>query len=92
LSAPNVFSRLTEIELNYNSLGTNDWCAIFKALRDNNVNKIAKWDLSGQQLTWLAYMFTCLYLYMFNSTSRVVFSQLLIAPHRRGLLHKIPCR
>ena len=33
-----------------NSLGTEGWCAIFKALRDNKENKIKSWDLSGQRI------------------------------------------
>ena len=30
------------------NLGTEGWCAIFAALRDNKENKIESWDLSGQ--------------------------------------------
>ena len=33
-----------------NSLGTEGWCAIFKALRDNKKNKIKSWDLSDQNI------------------------------------------
>ena len=31
-----------------NQLGTEGWCAIFGALRDNKDNKIETWDLSSQ--------------------------------------------
>ena len=31
-----------------NSLGTEGWCAVFAALRDNKDNKIESWDLSRQ--------------------------------------------
>ena len=31
-----------------NQLGTEGWCAIFAALRDNKDNKIESWDLSHQ--------------------------------------------
>ena len=31
-----------------NNLGTEGWCAIFAALRDNKDNKIESWDLSYQ--------------------------------------------
>ena len=31
-----------------NHLGTEGWCAIFGALRDNKDNKIESWDLSGE--------------------------------------------
>ena len=31
-----------------NSLGTEGWCAVFAALRDNKDNKIESWDLSEQ--------------------------------------------
>ena len=31
-----------------NSLGTEGWCAIFAALRDNKDNKIESWDLSDE--------------------------------------------
>ena len=31
-----------------NKLGTEGWCAIFAALRDNKEDKIESWDLSGQ--------------------------------------------
>ena len=34
--------------LRANQLGTEGWCAIFAALRDNKDNKIESWDLSGQ--------------------------------------------
>ena len=34
--------------LRYNNLGTEGWCTIFAALRDNKDNKIESWDLSGQ--------------------------------------------
>ena len=30
-----------------NNLGTEGWCAIFGALRDNKDNKIETWDLSS---------------------------------------------
>ena len=30
-----------------NSLGTEGWCAVFAALRDNKDNKIESWDLSN---------------------------------------------
>ena len=33
-----------------NKLGTEGWCAIFAALRDNKDNKIESWDLSGQHI------------------------------------------
>ena len=33
-----------------NSLGTEGWCAVFAALRDNKDNKIESWDLSGQSI------------------------------------------
>ena len=33
-----------------NKLGTQGWCAIFDALRDNTDAKIAKWDLEGQAI------------------------------------------
>ena len=33
-----------------NKLGTEGWCAIFAALRDNKDNKIESWDLSGQDI------------------------------------------
>ena len=34
--------------LRYNELGTDGWCAIFAALRDNKDNKIESWDLFDQ--------------------------------------------
>ena len=34
--------------LRNNDLGTEGWCAIFSALRDNKENKIESWDLSRQ--------------------------------------------
>ena len=36
--------------LRYNMLGTEGWCAIFGALRNNKDNKIESWDLSGQAI------------------------------------------
>ena len=39
---------LKNIDLRGNSLGTEGWCAIFAALRDNKENKIESWDLSYQ--------------------------------------------
>ena len=36
------------VNLRGNSLGTEGWCAIFAALRDNKENKIESWDLSRQ--------------------------------------------
>ena len=36
------------INLRDNSLGTEGWCAIFHALRDNKDNTIESWYLSGQ--------------------------------------------
>ena len=39
---------LKNIDLRGNSLGTEGWCAIFAALRDNKKNKIESWELSGQ--------------------------------------------
>ena len=41
---------LKSIDLRGNELGTEGWCAIFKALRDNKENKIASWGLSGQDI------------------------------------------
>ena len=34
--------------LRYNKLGTEGWCAIFAALRDNKGNNIVSWDLSHE--------------------------------------------
>eukprot|EP00325_Prymnesiales_sp_UTEX-LB-985_P018082 CAMPEP_0174754326 /NCGR_PEP_ID=MMETSP1094-20130205/105680_1 /TAXON_ID=156173 /ORGANISM="Chrysochromulina brevifilum, Strain UTEX LB 985" /LENGTH=473 /DNA_ID=CAMNT_0015960191 /DNA_START=36 /DNA_END=1457 /DNA_ORIENTATION=- len=39
---------LKSINLGGNSLGTEGWCAIFHALRDNKDNKIESWNLSQQ--------------------------------------------
>lgn len=39
---------LKSIDLRNNNLGTEGWCAIFHALRDNKDNKIESWDLSNQ--------------------------------------------
>ncbi|EOD26576.1 hypothetical protein EMIHUDRAFT_64618 [Emiliania huxleyi CCMP1516] len=39
---------LKSVDLRGNSLGTEGWCAIFAALRDNKENKIESWDLSHQ--------------------------------------------
>ena len=36
--------------LRENQLGTEGWCAIFAALRDNKENKIESWDLSDQDI------------------------------------------
>ena len=33
-----------------NSLGTEGWCAIFAALRDNKDNKIESWDLTRDDI------------------------------------------
>ena len=33
-----------------NKLGTEGWCAIFRALRDNKDNKIESWDLSSERI------------------------------------------
>ena len=33
-----------------NRLGTDGWCAIFRALRDNKENKIESWDLSDEDI------------------------------------------
>ena len=33
-----------------NKLGTEGWCAIFHALRDNPDNKIEAWDLSSEDM------------------------------------------
>ena len=33
-----------------NNLGTEGWCTIFAALRDNKDNKIESWDLSDQDI------------------------------------------
>ena len=43
-------SSLTKCDLRQNGLGKEGWCAIFDALRDNQQNKIAKWDLAGQDI------------------------------------------
>ena len=43
-----VNTALTSVDLRGNSLGTDGWCAIFAALRDNQGNKIESWDLSNQ--------------------------------------------
>ena len=41
-------SVLKSINLRGNNLGTEGWCSIFHALRDNKDNKIESWDLSSQ--------------------------------------------
>ena len=41
-------SSYRRIYLRGNPLGTEGWCAIFAALRDNKENKIESWELSGQ--------------------------------------------
>ena len=41
---------MKRIDLRANSLGTEGWCAIFAALRDNKDNKIESWDLSYQDI------------------------------------------
>ena len=41
---------MKSINLRGNSLGTEGWCAIFAALRDNKENKIESWDLSYQSI------------------------------------------
>jgi Ran GTPase-activating protein (RanGAP) involved in mRNA processing and transport len=41
-------SSLTSISLKGNELGSEGWCTVFDALRDNPQNKIKKWDLNGQ--------------------------------------------
>jgi len=43
-----VSASLTEVDLRYNSLGDEGWCAVFDALRENPQSKITKWDLSQQ--------------------------------------------
>ena len=41
---------LTECNLKGNSLGMEQWIALFNALRKNPKNRISKWDLHGQGL------------------------------------------
>ena len=47
-----IHSRLFTLacSLRYNNLGTEGWCAIFAALRDNKDNKIESWNLSNQRI------------------------------------------
>ena len=49
-SALEVNKVLTELDVRYNSLGTEGWCAIFNALKDNKENKIKAWNLSYQRI------------------------------------------
>ena len=54
-TAPNCYDPLTHCavpahSLRDNKLGTEGWCTIFAALRDNKDNKIESWDLSGQSI------------------------------------------
>ena len=39
-----------QVNLKGNQLGEEGWCAVFDTLRDNPQNKIAMWDLSGQDI------------------------------------------
>ena len=41
---------LTFLDVRYNHLGDEGWCAIFDALRDNPENKIKKWALDNQRI------------------------------------------
>ena len=45
---PLTYAFTLACSLRDNELGTEGWCAIFAALRDNKDNKIEAWDLSGQ--------------------------------------------
>ena len=36
--------------LRANSLGTEGWCAVFAALRDNKDNKLESWDLQNESI------------------------------------------
>ena len=41
---------LKSINLRYNRLGTEGWCAMFLALRDNKANQIQSWDLRNENI------------------------------------------
>ena len=41
---------LKRIDLRRNHIGSEGWCAIFNALRDNKDNKIEEWDLSREDI------------------------------------------
>ena len=43
-----VSGSITSLNLKYNKLGDEGWCAVFDALRDNPQNKINEWDLVDQ--------------------------------------------
>lgn len=43
-----VNGSITSLDLKYNALGDEGWCAVFDALRDNPQNKIKEWNLRGQ--------------------------------------------
>ena len=45
-----VMAVLKSIDLRGNDLGTEGWCAIFNALKENTANKIESWNLSGQKI------------------------------------------
>ena len=45
-----VSAVLKSIDLRYNDLGAEGWCAIFNALKENTANKIESWDLSYQKI------------------------------------------
>ena len=48
MSAANDAPNPLVCSLRNNALGTEGWCAIFSALRDNKENKIESWDLRGE--------------------------------------------
>ena len=50
-----LMTALKSINLRGNSMGTEGWCAIFDALRNNKDNKIESWDLSSQKINPFPY-------------------------------------
>ena len=49
-AAANTFVPSPPGSLRGNSLGTEGWCAVFAALRDNKDNKIESWDLQNESI------------------------------------------